>query len=178
MKCIMTNRDDLITWINANSDNVMESFTMEKDKFGNRYTIKHVQDGTMFCSYYIDEVFQTQPRTILLPGVVEKTNLIQEVESKLADYIYEIDRDFIMDAGSSVYEIIYSRAYDIAESVLTKGLEDDYSLLERDEDDVVEEIISFIDFESLYEIIDEVLNAPRTMEEKLAEVGMSIYDFI
>ena len=35
-----------------------------------------------------------------------------------------------------------------------------------------------IDIYCINEIIDDILNAPVTMEEKLADVGMSIKDFL
>jgi hypothetical protein len=42
----------------------------------------------------------------------------------------------------------------------------------------VDAIIQEIDVDSLYDLVEDILHAPITMEEKLAEVGMSIRDFL
>jgi hypothetical protein len=178
---------DMITWVSGDYDDI-STISSEYDKSNGKLLVKNTIDGQVFYQYYINDYSDrlnsfTQAlysvKTILAEGVVCRTSLIQDTESKLEDYIYEMDRYYILDAGTSIYEIIYDRAYDIAEEILLKALEEDYALMdERDKSDVVEEMVNCIEFESLYEIVDEILHAPRTMEEKLADVGMSIHDFI
>lgn len=74
---------------------------------------------------------------------------------KLSDEVYQFIRDRIIndyDFSEDGWEIMYSALADI--------------------------VYQRVDFNRVWEAIDEVMNAPVTFEEKLAEVGMSVHDFL
>ena len=117
--------------------------------------------------------------TNYLKDEIKSISIVDNVENKILDYIYEKDKYFIQDTGSYIYSLIDDKIYEFSQSIIQEMLKDNYTLpYGKTEDDVISEIISFIDMSIIYEAIDEILNAPITMEEKLAEVGMSIKDFI
>lgn len=72
--------------------------------------------------------------------------------------------------------MIQEKAYDFASEVVEEAKNDEYII--DDEESVVDAIMQEIDFDSLYDLVEDILHAPITMEEKLAEVGMSIRDFL
>ena len=99
------------------------------------------------------------------------------IEDKMEEYIStEFDKYYIVDMGHYIYQIIQEKAYDIASEVVESEKEE--YCYTPDEETIIDAIIDNIDFESLYELMDDILNAPSTMEEKLAEVGMSYADFL
>jgi hypothetical protein len=113
------------------------------------------------------------------PMVIKRTisrKLVPTTEERLEEYIQEnYDRYIIGEYGSYVYQMIQQKAYDIASEVVEEAKED-YTI--DDEDIVIESIMEEIDFDSLYDLIEDILHAPITMEEKLADVGMSMRDFL
>lgn len=74
---------------------------------------------------------------------------------KISDEVYQYIRDLIIneyDFSDDGWDIMYDALADL--------------VYER------------VDFSYIWQAIDEVTNAPMTMEEKLAEVGMSVKDFL
>ena len=115
-------------------------------------------------------------RTTLTPQKVLKINLVPITEERLEDYIQDnYDRYNIKEYGSYIYQVIQEKAYDIASEVVEEA-KDDYII--DDEEKIIDVILENIDFDSLYELVENILHAPITMEDKLAEVGMSIADFL
>lgn len=103
-------------------------------------------------------------------------SFVSTTEERIEEYIqYDFDKYHIIDLGSYVYQHIQEKVYDIATEVVQE-MEKDFEI--TDEDSVVEKIVKEIDFESLYDLVEDILHAPVTMEEKLAEVGMSMKDFL
>jgi len=101
---------------------------------------------------------------------------VSTVEERIEEYIQnDFDRYYITELGSYVYQFIQDKTYDIAVTVVEEGKKQYYI---SDEDSVIDEVMKSIDFESLYDLVEDILNAPITMEEKLAEVGMSMKDFL
>lgn len=114
---------------------------------------------------------------LTINNVVDK--MIDNIEEKIEQYIYNnFDRYYIQEAGECIYSIITEKAYEITEKVITE--QENYDL--PSEQKIVEKIIEVaynaINFTNMYEIIDDILNQPITMEEKLADVGMSYKDFL
>lgn len=105
------------------------------------------------------------------------------VEEKLEEYILEeyiqgnFDKDYIQECGSYIYQKIQDQAYDFAYKVIEEAEKDCY-MNAVDEDSLVEHIMDNIDFNSLYDLIENISQAPITMEEKLSEIGMSNKDFL
>ena len=133
-----------------------------------------VNKSDAYTSNYDDTL-----NTNYLKDEIKSISIVDNVENKILDYIYEKDKYFIQDTGSYIYSLIDDKIYEFSQSIIQEMLKDNYILpYGKTEDDVISEIISFIDMSIIYEAIDEILNAPITMEEKLAEVGMSIKDFI
>lgn len=104
------------------------------------------------------------------------TDYISTIEDNIVEYIEEnFDKYSISEYGSCIYDVIQSKAYDIAYDVFEKAKEDTVVI---GIEDIVEVVIGKIDFDSMYEIVDDILNQPMTAEEILAEVGMSYRDFL
>lgn len=115
-------------------------------------------------------------RYVLLPQSVSKTKLVPTTEERLEGYIQDnYDRYIVHEYGSYIYQMIQEKAYDIASEVVEEAKED-YDI--RDEEAVIDAILEEVDFDSLYDLVEDILHAPITMEERLAEVGMSIRDFL
>lgn len=175
-KRICDNDELLVTWVDGPNDDEMimplksyNSYTGRDKLIVKNWIKKPAYNGTE------DTVMPVIP--ILKGSMSDNIILVQEVEEKLADYIYEMDRHFILEIGSYVYDFILDKAYDIADKVITKAAKEDYVFL-MPKNDAVEELVKCIDYNSLYKIIDEIINTPVTMEGKLSEIGMSIHDFI
>lgn len=171
----MTNTDTLFNSIEWNTlDFSGDNISYIKDENGKFCKITYDSNGNASVSYYITESIKF--RTVLAKGIVKSTSLIQDTEEKLLDYIYELDGNFIKDNGSYMYNIIRDKAYDISESIFKESI-DDYDLMDRDIKDITEEIVSFIDFDSLYDVIDEILSSYKAMtfEEILDEICKDWY---
>lgn len=101
--------------------------------------------------------------------------LVDKAQERVIEYIQEhYDKYDIQEHQSYMYQIITDKSYDIIIALLDK----DYEVNDNDFDSIVEQIQSELDFAEFYEVVDDILHAAMTMEEKLAEVGMSYRDFI
>lgn len=128
-----------------------------------------------YCSDYKYISYRTLKDTLTVKNVMNKPFAFN-AEEKLEEYIYEhFDRCDILEMGTYIYQIIREKAYDIIIEILDEAKED---YIIDNEEQVVDVIIENIDFDSLYELVDDIVHAPQTMEEKLAEVGMSQKDFL
>ncbi len=102
---------------------------------------------------------------------------VSQVEERLEEFLLDnYDRYEIVEYGHYIYDVIQEKAYEIASEIIEK-LKDEVSFNDTDEI-IIEAMLAEVDFESLYDVVDDILNAPITMEEKLAEVGMSYRDFL
>ena len=131
------------------------------------YTINNINSSSFEITY---------AKNILTAENVANTSFVPNAEEKIEEYIYEnFDKYDILEMQEYIYQVIQEKAYDIVTEMLEDAKED-YDI--TNEDDVIETIIDNINFDSLYEIVDEIIHSPRTMEEKLADVGMSYKDFL
>lgn len=114
-------------------------------------------------------------------SVTENETDMMADEAKDWGYTYILehyDRTDIQEMGSSIYQEISEKVYQyIRDTVIN---EYDFSDEEWDimYDAIADLVYERVDFSYIWEAIDEVLDAPVTFEEKLAEVGMSIKDFL
>lgn len=131
--------------------------------YGNECTIE---------SFVIDEEYY--PEELNKDNVVEK--MMKYVEEKIEEYIYDtFDRYYIKEYGSYIYSILTEKAYEITEDIITN--QDEYMII-CDENELIDILFEAIDLNYFYEIIDDIPNQPITMEEKMADVGMSYKDFL
>lgn len=120
--------------------------------------------------------FDYHYRTILTKRAISR-QLVPTTEERLEGYIQDnYDRYTVHEYGSYIYQMIQEKAYDFASEVVEETKNDEYII--DNEESVVDTIMQEIDFDSLYDLVEDILHAPITMEEKLAEVGMSIRDFL
>ena len=107
-------------------------------------------------------------------NVVEK--MMKYVEEAIEKYIYDtFDRYYIKEHGSYVYSMLTEKAYEITEDIITN--QDEYMIV-CSESELIDVLFEAIDLNYFYEIIDDIPNQPITMEEKMADVGMSYKDFL
>ncbi len=142
------------------------------------FTISYDNSDNVITEYYNDEFF-IKSEVVTFEKELESRNIIDEVENLLKDYVLEhFDRYDIQEMGSCIYNVIEEKAYDLLCDYIDK-LHEDYDFEEEyDVNDYAEKYYEDIDIYCIDEIIDDILNAPVTMEEKLADVGMSIKDFL
>ena len=104
------------------------------------------------------------------------TEFSPEVEERLKEYIENnYDRYDIKEYGDYIYSVIQEKAYEFAYEIIEQS-KDEYII--PNEDKIVEEIIEQIDFESIYELVEAILKSPITTEDRLADLGMSMSDFL
>ena len=146
-----------------NLSNNFKTTTLENQKIEPNNFIK-----CPYCdeSYYQDELTKD--------NVVEK--MMKYVEEAIEKYIYDIfDRYYIKEHGSYVYSMLTEKAYEITEDIITN--QDEYMIV-CSESELIDVLFEAIDLNYFYEIIDDIPNQPITMEEKMADVGMSYKDFL
>ena len=115
-------------------------------------------------------------KTLLKPEEVSKTNLVSTVEEAVEEYIQDnYDSSTVEDYGYYLYEAIQEKAYEFASNAVEQ-IKEEYII--NDEEAIVDAIIDEIGFDSLYEMAESVSDVPMSFEDHLAEVGMSIRDFI
>lgn len=142
------------------------------------FTISYDNSNNIITEYYNDEFF-IKSEVVTFEKELESRNVIDEVENLLKDYVLEhFDRYDIQEIGSCIYSVADEKAYDLLCEYIDK-LHEEYNPEEDyDVNDYAEKYYEDIDIYCIDEIIDDILNAPITMEEKLADVGMSIKDFL
>lgn len=153
-------RNDLIQIVSSSSSS---SYTTINYYYGNGDTIE---------SFIIDEGYY--PDELTKDNVVEK--MMRYVEEAIEKYIYDtFDRYYIQEYGSYVYSMLTEKAYEITEDIITN--QDEYMII-CDKDTLIDVLFEAIDLNYFYGIIDDIPNQPITMEEKMADVGMSYKDFL
>ena len=156
----------------------LDSHTLDAIKYYNiAYKIGLDDSDNMVIKYYNE--FSLKSEVVTFEKELESRNIIDEVENLLKDYVLEhFNRYDIQEIGSYIYNIADEKAYDLLCNYIDK-LHEDYDFEEEyDVDNYAKKYYGDIDIYCINEIIDDILNAPVTMEEKLADVGMSIKDFL
>ena len=156
----------------------LDSDTLDAIKYYNiAYKIGLDDSDNMVIKYYNE--FSLKSEVVTFEKELESRNIIDEVENLLKDYVLEhFNRYDIQEIGSYIYNIADEKAYDLLCNYIDK-LHEDYDFEEEyDVDNYAKKYYGDIDIYCIDEIIDDILNAPVTMEEKLADVGMSIKDFL
>lgn len=152
-------RNDLIQIISATGS----SYTTINYYYGNGDTIE---------SFVIDEGYY--PDELTKDNVVEK--MMKYVEEAIEKYIYDtFDRYYIKEHGPYVYSMLTEKAYEITEDIITN--QDEYMIV-CNESELIDVLFEAIDLNYFYEIIDDIPNQPITMEEKMADIGVSYKDFL
>lgn len=77
---------------------------------------------------------------------------------------------------------VYQPASDAILKYINDRLHDEYDFIKDDwemmYDALIDVIFERINFSNVWSAIDDILNAPVTMEEKLRDIGMSEKDFL
>lgn len=155
-------RNDLIQITSTSSSS---SHTTINYYYGNGDTIE---------SFIIDESYYPDVDELTKDNVVEK--MMKYVEEAIEKYIYDtFDRYYIQEYGSYVYSMLTEKAYEITGDIITN--QDEYVII-CDKDKLIDVLFEAIDLNYFYGIIDNIPNQPITMEEKMADVGMSYKDFL
>lgn len=153
------------------NDAVKNLVTIIQDECGFSTYIE--DDNTL--TYTIKSKYRYSPIEKLTVENVSKTNLISISEERLIEYIEtNFGRDYIREYGSYVYQVIQEKAYEI----ITEVLKEQTDYVVDDIDTLTEAVFERIDFDYMYDIIDDILEQPVTIEEKLADIGMSQKDFL
>lgn len=165
-----------------NKSNLLDITKCVKNDYGNKYYSIAYKIGldnsdNMVIEYY-DEL-SMKSEVVTFEKELESKDIVDEVENLLKDYVLEhFNRYDIQEIGSYIYNIADEKAYDLLCNYINK-LHEDYDFeKEYDVDNYAKKYYGDIDIYCINEIIDDILNAPVTMEEKLADVGMSIKDFL
>ena len=159
----------------------LDSDTLDAIKYYNiAYKIGLDDSDNMVIKYYNE--FSLKSEVVTFEKELESRNIIDEVENLLKDYVLEhFNRYDIQEMGSCIYNIADEKAYDLLCNYINEfdELHENYYFDEEyDVNNYAEKYYGDIDIYCIDEIIDDILNAPVTMEEKLADVGMSIKDFL
>lgn len=156
-----------------NKINISYSTTTNGSYFDTFYTTFSYNGGN---NYTLNYKYNYDTKVVLQVEDAIKI-FVPIIEDKIEEYIStEFDKYYIVDMGHYIYQVIQEKAYDIASEVVESEKEEYYYT--PDEETIIDAIVDNINFETLYELMDDILNAPSTMEEKLAEVGMSYADFL
>lgn len=159
----------------------LDSDTLDAIKYYNiAYKIGLDDSDNMVIKYYNE--FSLKSEVVTFEKELESRNIIDEVENLLKDYVLEhFNRYDIQEMGSCIYNVADEKAYDLLCNYINELHENYYFDEEYDKeydvDNYAEKYYRDIDIYCIDEIIDDILNAV-TMEEKLADVGMSIKDFL
>ena len=149
----------------------------ENEYYSIAYEIGLNDSDNMIIKYYNE--FSLKSEVVTFEKELESRNIIDEVENLLKDYVLEhFNKYDIQEMGSCIYNVADEKAYDLLCNYIDELHENYYFDEEYDVDNYAEKYYGDIDIYCIDEIIDDILNAPVTMEEKLADVGMSIKDFL
>ena len=157
----------------------LDSDTLDAIKYYNiAYKIGLDDSDNMVIKYYNE--FSLKSEVVTFEKELESRNIIDEVENLLKDYVLEhFNKYDIQEMGSCIYNVVDEKAYDLLCNYIDELHENYYfDEEEYDVDNYAEKYYEDIDIYCIDEIIDDILNTPVTMEEKLADVGMSIKDFL
>lgn len=128
--------------------------------------------------WMVDEEMEWMPPSKLTPQDVDVLKCALQAEETLEQWLIDnYDRYELMDCGGYIYDITQEQAYTVVSDIIEK-LAKDVNMECEDEEAIIQAVLENIDFDSLYTVAEDIINAPITMEEKLAEVGMSYRDFL
>ena len=155
----LTKMNNNLIQITSSTDS---SYSIINYHYGDEHTIESCVIDEDYCQ---DELTKD--------NVVEK--MIKYVEEAIEKYIYDtFDRYYIKEHDSYIYSMLIEKAYEITEDIITN--QDEYMIV-CNESELIDILFEAIDFNYFYEIIDDIPNQPITMEEKMADAGMSYKDF-
>lgn len=102
--------------------------------------------------------------------------IAERIEEYGREYILEhYDKYDIQEKGSFIYQKVSDKLHDYLSKLLLEEYDfDDEVIYESLADDIFDSI----NFSSIWEVIDDIIQAPVTMEDKLKDVGMSEKDFL
>lgn len=114
-------------------------------------------------------------------AVTENETLIlaDEAQEWGRNYILEhFDRYELQEIGSYIYQKVSDEVYQYVRDTIINEYDFSEDGWEMMYDALADIVYAKIDFDSIWDVLDDILNAPVTFEEKLAEVGMSVRDFL
>lgn len=140
------------------------------------YSVFHNVD-----EWITDEVPWFKPKIHLTD--FDKTKHALKIEERIESWLLEnYDRYELIECGNYICDVIQEKAYELVSDHIDALIEEMEIIDENSNpiasETIIEAIINEIDFCVLYDVADEIINAPITMEEKLAEIGMSYRDFL
>lgn len=98
-----------------------------------------------------------------------------KLQSKLIEYIQEnYDKYDILWNREYMYSIIEEKSYDIGMDLIKK----EYKTRPEEQEDIVETICKEIDYDEFDDLFEDMINYSSSIEDKLADLGMSQKDFI
>lgn len=162
------------------NENTLTKMKWELSQLNSTVEYPDTQSGMSTLQIFYDEFINTGICDIscllTTDNVVDK--VLDSIEDEIEDFIYNnFDRYYIQEAGECIYSVLTEKAYEITEKVITEQENYDLPSEQKMVEKIIEVAYNAINFTNMYEIIDDILNQPITMEEKLAEVGMSYKDF-
>lgn len=163
------------------NENTLTKMKWELSQLNSTVEYPDTQSGMSTLQIFYDEFINTGICDIscllTTDNVVDK--VLDSIEDEIEDFIYNnFDRYYIQEAGECIYSVLTEKAYEITEKVITEQENYDLPSEQKMVEKIIEVAYNAINFTNMYEIIDDILNQPITMEEKLAEVGMSYKDFL
>lgn len=109
----------------------------------------------------------------------EAEDVARRVEEYGREYIFEhYDKYDIQEKGPSIYQEVSDKLYDYLSEMLLEEYDfgEDSCIISKTLTDTIFD--SMINFSIIWETIDDIVQAPVTMEDKLKDVGMSERDFL
>lgn len=163
------------------NENTLTKMKWELSQLKSTLEYSDTQSGTSILQIFYDEFINNgiydSSCLLTIDNVVDK--VLDSIEDEIEDFIYNnFDRYYIQEVGECIYSVLTEKAYEITEKVITEQENYDLPSEQKMIEEIIEVAYNAINFTNMYEIIDDILNQPITMEEKLAEVGMSYKDFL
>ena len=163
------------------NENTLTKMKWELSQLKSILEYSDTQSGTSILQIFYDEFINNgiydSSCLLTTDNVVDK--VLDSIEDEIEDFIYNnFDRYYIQEVGECIYSVLTEKAYEITEKVITEQENYDLPSEQKMIEEIIEVAYNAINFTNMYEIIDDILNQPITMEEKLAEVGMSYKDFL
>lgn len=168
---VYTNTGKLIS--SPNSSGISIEYSTSTDN--TIYSTTYVYDNGRTVTTYDNE---PQHIDLLYPqNALGEKRVLAKIENRITEYIYNnFDINYIKDNLEGVYQTLSERIYELIEDVVKE--EQDDGTWVSDIEEVTETYYNNTDFNYYYAIIDEIRKQPVTMEEKLADIGMSQRDFL
>ena len=167
-----------------NMNNELNQITSDLDSITYLYSSSSSYSSPYFSSPYlttnynyggvIESIIENLPEELTKDNVVEK--MMKSVEEAIEKYIYNtFDKYYIKECNSYIYSILTEKIYEIISDIIIN--QDEYITIVN-QDELIDIVFNEVDLNYFYDMIDDILNQPITMEEKMADVGMSYKDFL